>query len=520
MRMSNSSLEQQRSRLQKEFDAGKSQKERNLLGQFATPFGLAKDILTFARRSFSKKGSVKFLDPAFGTGVFYSALLDVFPSAQIKSASGYEIDPELARLALEIWSQKGLQLDIEDFTAYPPPKSRSKRANLVICNPPYVRHHHIPLEEKKRLSISIEKNLDLKLNGLAGLYCYFILLCHEWLSKDGLAGWLIPTEFMDVRYGNIVKKYLLEYVDLFRIHTFDSDDVQFTDALVSSSIIWFRKHQEQKNSQVQFSFGGSLLDPMKVRHLSKDELKGSEKWSQLGRLPRKATDNGHIKLGELFKIQRGLATGKNSFFILPKEEAEKRNLPFEFLKPILPSPRHLQTDRIQSDENGFPVVSPALVLLDCKLPENEIQTQYPNLWKYLREGIEAGVHEGYLCGRRTPWYSQEKRPPAPILCTYMGRINSAQKRLFRFILNQSEATTHNVYLMCYPKPELDSLIRINPDLLIEVWNKLREIPIASLIREGRVYGGGLYKLEPRELSNVPADEVMKLLYPNSMNGSQ
>jgi len=44
-----------------------------------------------------------------------------------------------------------------------------------------------------------------------------------------------------------------------------------------------------------------------------------------------------------------------------------------------------------------------------------------------------------------------------------------------------------------------------------IWELLNEIPAETLLGEGRVYGGGLYKMEPRELANVPADAIMALL---------
>lgn len=40
---------------------------------------------------------------------------------------------------------------------------------------------------------------------------------------------------------------------------------------------------------------------------------------------------------------------------------------------------------------------------------------------------------------------------------------------------------------------------------------LNNVRLEDLLGEGRIYGGGLHKLEPKELANVPAAAVVELL---------
>ena len=51
----------------------------------------------------------------------------------------------------------------------------------------------------------------------------------------------------------------------------------------------------------------------------------------------------------------------------------------------------------------------------------------------------------------------------------------------------------------------------DPGLIRRVWEVLNAITPSQLLGEGRVYGGGLHKLEPNELANVPAPEIAALL---------
>ncbi len=503
-------IETLRVRTQRELDNAKTHSERNRLGQFATPPRLALAILQESRKFFGEDERVRFLDPAFGTGAFYSALLETFSAARIESARGFEIDPHYGKQAEELWIRSSLKLKIRDFFSIPVLEGEGDKANLIVCNPPYVRHHHLSVTQKGQLSRLTAKSVGVKANGLSGLYCYFLIYAHNWLADGGIGCWLIPSEFMDVNYGIAVKEYLLRKVTLLRIHRFDPKESQFDDALVSSAVVWFRKSPPSGDQSAEFTFGGTLQSPNLTRQVSSSELLRASKWTRL--------TNGHatnevsgVKLGDLFNVKRGLATGANGFFVLTPEEIKEHNLPSKFLIPILPSPRYLKQDVIHADKKGNPLTEKAHFLLSCDLPPQRVKREFPSLWKYLELGVQQRIHEGYLCQHRSPWYAQEDRPASPFLCTYMGRHDSPKGSPFRFILNLSKATAANVYLILYPKPELSKLIEKHPSVVKKIWEGLNDISSEQLVSEGRVYGGGLHKMEPRELANASAETVLGLV---------
>ena len=499
-------LETKRLALQADLDAGKSQADRNRLGQFATPPALSLDILNYAATLLPPGEKVRFLDPGFGTGAFYSALRRVIPKSRIANALSFEIDPHYGRPAARLWRKAGLTLRLTDFTH----ATATPRFNLVICNPPYVRHHHLENGEKIRLQLRTRAASGIDLSGLAGLYCHFLGLSHAWMSPDGIAGWLIPSEFMDVNYGRAVKRYLLSRVTLVHIHRFDPNDVQFADALVSSAVVWFRNAPPPPDHQVTFTFGGTLRAPKNSRVVPAKELAHEPKWTRFPVADIRSRTSIPI-VADFFRIKRGLATGDNRYFILDASAIAGRGLPMAAFRPILPSPRYVSENVIDADKHGNPTLERRLYLLDPRLPEDEIARRFPVLAAYLEEGKARDLHKRYLCSHRSPWYAQEDRPAPPIVCTYLGRRDTASGRPFRFILNNSQATVANVYLAMYPTPLLARALAADAQLIRRVWQALNDITAEQLIGEGRVYGGGLHKLEPRELANVPVPQIMNLL---------
>ena len=173
---------------QDRLDRLKGAGERNKLGQFATPNLLAAAIADYLLKlRGDRAGSVRFLDPSIGSGSFYSALKQVVGSELISEATGVEIDAEFAEAAGRLWGGIGLRVVEGDFTKLDPPEP-GRRANLILANPPYVRHHHIALAEKKRLKALVMERVGVDVGGLAGLYVYFLLMCDAWLEEGGWAG--------------------------------------------------------------------------------------------------------------------------------------------------------------------------------------------------------------------------------------------------------------------------------------------------------------------------------------------
>ena len=272
-------IEETRVRHQFRLDSLRTAEHRNKFGQHATPTELAEDILRCSETLLPPDEFVRFMDPAFGTGSFYSALERTIPSHRIVRATGYEIDPSFEEIARKLWPETRLEIHLKDFTLVDVPNGTNLKSNLIVCNPPYVRHHHIEREKKAYLQKRVKEKTGISLSGLAGLHCYFLCLAHEWMADDGLAAWLIPGEFMDVNYGRAVREYLLNNVALLKIHRFDPHDAQFDDALVTSTVVWFRNSLPSETQELEISSGGMPSQPEWRKTIPASSLRTSDKWS-------------------------------------------------------------------------------------------------------------------------------------------------------------------------------------------------------------------------------------------------
>ena len=149
-------------------DARKSAEERNKLGQFATPFLVACQIVARTLKALPVDSPIDFLEPALGSGVFFSALLRNTRKARIASATGCEIDPAYGDVAKALWSPSGLRVLACDFIKFASDPDNFGKFSLLCTNPPYVRHHHLQPDQKVALQSLVLQRTGLQASGLSG----------------------------------------------------------------------------------------------------------------------------------------------------------------------------------------------------------------------------------------------------------------------------------------------------------------------------------------------------------------
>lgn len=450
--------ERERLSWQEAFDAGQTMAQRNVAGQFATPPELAAEVARVAA-GFLECEEPVFGEPSAGSGAFIAALL----SCGVRPAPGswaVELNPQLAETCRRLWGPLGVEVATGDYCAM-----ASRGADLILSNPPYVRHHHLERARKDSLRARVRESCGADPGGRAGLYVHFMFLATAQLRPGGIAAFLVPTEWMRVGYGGVLRRWLNER-RVERVHTFASSDEQFGDALVSTSVLFVKN--APPGPDVPFSSGGTLERPDSVTRYTTAALAAAERWPPAGE-----TDGP--TLGDYFSVKRGVATGANDFFLMTRARAAELGLPKEVLRPALPSPRDL-ADPIIDDVGD-------LVLLDCASADE------PAVAAYLAAGERSGLPERYLLSRRRPWYRQERRAPAPFVCAYMGR-----KTPLRVFWNRARLAATNRWLMLYPFAGLNER---------DAWELLRGLDPRDAQEHGRQYGGGLHKLEPSELLRLP-----------------
>lgn len=483
----------------------------DLISAVITPPEIARDMVWAGLASLNGKKPIRFGDPAAGRGRFFAALSGQYDN-MVESAIGYELNTRLCGQAQALWGGHGFDTREVDFMTADLHPDR----DLIVANPPYRRSQELSRTATLAWSENLEKILEIRVSGRSDLYIYFLLKAHSWLAPDGVAVWLVPSEFRFTEYGKELRNYLLTRVDLLQVHAYDTTHSVFEDARVTSTVLVFAKRSPETTGSVQFTFGGSLVDPCESVKLRRDDLLSRDRWPQTPHITT-APNGDFVTIGELFHTRRGIATGANGVFVIGEEKRQELDIPLSFLKPVLPRSRYLPGPIIYSHQNGCPVVQRPQWLIDFPGPIELIKTEHPRFYDYLlRAKLEFGRRR--LIAARKDFTRQEQRPHAPFLFGYMSRGTST----LPFYLNRSRATFLNNYIGLYPRYDPEAADRLGIDE-VQILSMLRETRHDQVLEQGRVYSTGLRKIEPRELGSLrlkDKNRTASLLVEHCMKGGQ
>ena len=491
---------------------------------FVTPPEYARDMACCALAAFGDSSKrILFGDSAIGTGALFIAIKRVVDTVNnqekrdysFESAIGVDIDYSMAKEAFLRCNKRKLKVIYGD--ALSPSIDLGEKRNMMIVNPPYNRHEDIPKEYRVKIQQLAERQTGIHVSANSGLYVYHLLIMDKWLDDKGVAVWLLPSIVLQARYGYAVRKYLTENVTLTSLHIYNEEKLQFNETLISTMIVAFKKEPPTESCDISVTFGDSISNPTISKKITLKELKdGIDNWRNTinnSQINSEQTELSKldIRFSSLFDVKRGIATGANSFFVMPREFARENGIPEIALKPVLPKARYLKTQIVEAKEDGYPDVEPQLVLIDCNLDEDEIKKQYPDFYNYLQKakGQDKNgkpIVDRHLVKARKPWYKQEQREAPMFLLTYMGRKKEELPTLY-FILNKSNAVGLNTYLFLYPKPWLKALLEKEDYLCEKLLSALNSSSKKVIEQQTRVYSGGLQKLEPNELKNLPISHL-------------
>lgn len=466
---------------------------RRKFAQFFTPPSIASLMADWV----SEKSPKLVLDPALGTGILARAVGKRLPNSKIV---GYEIDPAVAVAAKKATILAGIDVEIReaDFLDANP----SERFDGIIANPPYLRHHDLANSAQRIAQIG--SACDIRLSGLTNAYALFLLDCCRRLNAGGRLAFIIPTEWTNSNFGKPIKEYLLKNRFLRAIIYVCHTNTIFEDALTTSSILLVEKC-ETPPSVVRTLFVASDAELPKLdelfgaresrlamasRDFKSDQLLQTAKWDDLIRRGDMLVPNGFVPLRLLATTKRGIATGANGFFHISLATARQHGIVEERLIPCIGKANDVTS-------LNFGIESFA-ELIKKERPTHlinfsgELSTAEKS---YVQQGEAQGLHQRYLTQKRAPWYSNEKIHVAPIWAAVFGR------ECMRFILNTARVANLTAFHGVYP-------LQTDPNFVNALAATLNSNIVQGVMKsEMRVYGGGLNKVEPRDLLDVKVPDL-------------
>ncbi|WP_242687988.1 N-6 DNA methylase [Photorhabdus stackebrandtii] len=472
------------------------QTSQKLRGGYYTPQNLADYVTKWVLSKLPES----ILEPSCGDGVFIQALNNNQCDKTIK-LSCFELFDTEAQKASKRCQSLGFDNAIVaegDFLVWANNQLNPGHSlfDAVVGNPPFIRYQFLEKSFQEQAEL-VFKQLGQKFTKHTNAWVSFLLSALALLKNGGRMGMVIPSEIIHVMHAQSLRSYMGQVCS--KIVIIDPKEIWFENTLQGAVIILAEKKEQPEQSSEGvgivsvngFDFLEESPDELFNRTLGINGETVEGKWTkaileknELSLIKKLISHESVHKFKDIAKVDVGIVTGANRFFLVDNETVNKYGLG-QYAHPMFGRSQHcpgILYDKAQHQSNQ-----------DQSLPTNflYIEEEFEKLPTKVKDYIELGeaekYHERYKCRIRKPWY----KVPS-VYSTEIGMLKRCHEAP-RLILNQVGAyTTDTAY-------RVSSTFTSAENLVCSFLNPLTAIT-AEL--EGRYYGGGVLELVPSEIEKL------------------
>lgn len=385
----------------------------------------------------------------------------------------------------------------------------SQPVDIVLGNPPYIRYQKFDEESRCRALASAART-GAELTRLTSTWAPFLLHAMQFLAPGGVMAFVVPAEIVQTNYGVPTLNAIVRSFEDVRLVAFARNF--FPGAQTETFLLLASGYGGKARSCVQLYAFDSIdelnrnvlpvcsdLAPLEIKedeilHFAEAFLLPDERrvWRDVLALPSIGT------VSDYGEITNGYVTGDNTFFHRCKAEAQEAGIPAGWLHVTARNAHSLRgLEFTRADVAELEAQSLPHHLLT--LPNDDLFAgDHKKLYSLIEEGKARGVDRRFKCRSRSPWWRVPGTHIPDVLVPYMIGRNPV------FCVNSAKAVYSNTL----------HGIRTTVDPFSFSFALYSTLSLLSMEIQGRSYGGGILKLEPREFSRVhlvlPAEKELPI----------
>ena len=222
-----------------------------------------------------------------------------------------------------------------DFFDYP----IENKFDVILMNPPFVRHHLVDDEKRNKYQKSIVGTFRLKRT--SDLWAYFLVKSSLHLKKGGSIGAILPWSFLQAEYAQEIRMWLSDKFKEIQILALNPE--YFNGAQERIVLLWLKNYGSAVKS-IKISFSQHLSEALRYCDITREQWMAqsiifSNDYDISSILSMYVEDFNFKQFEEFANIKIGVVTGADDFFILGKKDAKKYFLSKKYLVPIFTSSR-------------------------------------------------------------------------------------------------------------------------------------------------------------------------------------